>query len=179
MLNILIVLLGCNIYSILMNRINVSFEFIEDLNTNINSSTFKIKITWFLSGGIKFNYPGAKSEASVMKSYIDDFILKNKNIKLNDIEWKFIIDELSTNTAENFVRTSLYLNQTTDLYDLIYIATSKFHHPRASKMINLIDRSRQYNWILGNETMQNSHFLESIHMKNVHIDISNAFNIIK
>ena len=85
MQNIFIILLGCNIYSILMNRLETSFNHIYSLNNSVN------KITWFLSGGIKFNHPGAKSEASIMKSYIDKIIdtdfskkkIKTRGFKVN------------------------------------------------------------------------------------------------
>lgn len=137
----------------------------------------KIKITWFLSGGIKFSYSGTKSEASQMKNHIDKFIGKkfaSENIPKSNIEWDFILDELSTNTAENFIRASEFLNNTSNTYDSIYIVTSEFHYERAKKMIELIDHSRQYEWILGKLEEQNSRDMEKIHMKNVYMDISKA-----
>ena len=197
MQNIFIILLGCNIYSILLNRIETSFKYIDfqiqkksqtDTLTNIlgiSASTFpsylninpNMKITWFLSGGIKYEHPEAKSEASIMKSYINDFIFNKKNIyySYNKITWDFVLDELSSNTAENFIRASNYLNKTTNSYDSIYIVTSDFHYTRASIMMNIIDPSRKYNWILGQKEMEDSRNWEIIHMKNVQLDISKAF----
>ena len=172
-----------------------SFEFLKSENKNNligvypNENLFEnkiveeflstqTKITWFLSGGIKNNHPGAKSEASIMKSHIDNYI----NIKFSDdynINWDFFLDELSTNTAENFIRASDFLNKTTTIFDSIYIVTSDFHYKRASMMINLIDPSRQYNWILGDKELYDSRRSEEIHIQNVHSDISKAFRSLK
>lgn len=216
MQNIFIILLGCNIYSILLNRLETSFKYIEfetqktsqtniltnvldistSTSTSISTSTStytssysyirnninsNIKITWFLSGGIKYNHHEAKSEASIMKSYINDFIFKKKNKyeSYNKITWDFVLDELSTNTAENFIRASDFLNKTKKSYDSIYIVTSNFHYKRASIMMNMIDSSRQYKWILGDKEMEDSRSWEIIHMKNVQSDVLNAFGLIK
>lgn len=173
MTNILIILLGCNIYSILMNRLNTSFDniiFNNKYNLNYN-------ITWFLSGGSK--YPGAKSEASIMKSQIDNIINRHKQFSKYEFNWNFILDELSTNTAKNLVRSSSYLNKTSNIFTQIYIVTSDFHYQRASNMMNLIDPSRHYNWILAN-THPSIYYdfaqMELIHMENIYTDITNAFN---
>lgn len=200
MQNILIILLGCNIYSILKNRVDTSFNHIELIHQNSqqtqtqtqSESQIQTKITWFLSGGIKNNHPGAKSEASIMKSHIDNninmrfssgFGKTEKTGKTNtkshspsyDIQWDFVLDELSTNTAENFIRASDFLNRTSNTFDSVYIVTSDFHHKRASMMINLIDPSRQYNWILGNAELSDSRKWEEVHIQNVHSDVSKAF----
>ena len=142
--NIFIILLGCNIQSILMDRLNASFNFIDLLNQNhkSNNDSFEIKITWFLSGGIKFSYPNAKTEASLMQTQVENFMSSKIPINSN-IDWDFVLDELSTNTAENFVRASNFLNQT-KTYDSVYIVTSNYHTERAKLMMNLIDQSRQY-----------------------------------
>lgn len=213
MQNILIILLGCNIYSILMNRLETSFKYIElihqnsvqNLNNfigihpdgNIFENRFgadilptQTKITWFLSGGIKNNHHGAKSEASIMKSYIDNYIdtrFQSETGKINrnsisddyTIQWDFILDELSTNTAENFIRASYFLNRTSTIFDSVYIVTSDFHHKRASMMINLIDPSRPYNWILGDKELSDSRRWEEVHIQNVYSDVSKAFEVKK
>ena len=113
-MNILLILLGCNIYSILLNRLEASFKFIEEnidtninfdfntTNTNIipfkqNKQNKQNKITWFLSGGIKNNFKGAKSEVSLMKSQIDNNInLKYGGTTFGGIEWDFVLDMKST-----------------------------------------------------------------------------------
>jgi len=213
-MNILLVLLGCNIYSILLNRLETSFKFIEENikdipntnidynskivlnynNTNIYETNFykkaKYHITWFLSGGIKNNFVGAKSEAIIMKSQIDNLInskynLNDDNSKIyncanNDLtcmtkfDWNYILDEKATNTAENFISVSQFLNTTTQLFDSIYVITSKFHYDRAKMMLNLIDPSKNFKWILGDLEEKDSRYWESIHINNVYTDVSKA-----
>jgi len=207
--------LGCNIYSILINRLETSFKFIEE-NINIptttttttptptiphNSSNIgtyetnypqnnQVQITWFLSGGIKNNFVGARSEASIMKSQIDNII----NSKYNSVEssnsnpncasgdfvctekfaWDYILDEKSTNTAENFIWASQFLNTTSQSFDSIYVVTSAFHYNRARMMLNLIDPSKNFKWILGDLEEQDSRYWESVHINNVNADVSKA-----
>jgi hypothetical protein len=203
MQSVFIILLGCNIYSILMNRLETSFNHIELIKKNFKpefdnsfrlqyegnflgiSSSYstletifqsKTKITWFLSGGIKFAHPGAKSEASIMKSHIDRFI-NSKSLSSDmgsNIEWDFVLDDLSTNTAENFIRASDFLNRTTNSYDSVYIVTSDFHYERASMMMRLVDQSREYKWILGDAEEHNSRSMEKVHIQNVYSDITKA-----
>ena len=125
-----------------------------------------------------------------MKSYIDDYINmkfqsgssrinSNTNSKRTNIQWDFVLDELSTNTAENFIRASDFLNKTSISFDSVYIVTSDFHHKRASMMINLIDPSRQYKWILGDMELSDSRRWEEVHIQNVHSDVSKAFGMKK
>ncbi len=52
-MNIFIILLGCNIYSILLNRIDFTLYFIN--NNYYSNNNNKINITLFLSGGVKQN----------------------------------------------------------------------------------------------------------------------------
>ena len=162
MKSVFLILLGCNISSLLMDRILTSINFIENNIDNFN------KITWYLSGGIKFD--GELSEASIMKNELN-FLIENKIIKKN-IEFNYILDEASKNTAENFYRSSKFLNTTLENYNEIYIITSKFHYNRAKLMLSLIDSSRDYNWILGNLQQHDSNYWENIHIKNVFNDVN-------
>lgn len=189
-MNVFIILLGCNIFSILLDRINSSLEFIEnnynivindDIKNNLTNKNIAMEkinltqITWFLSGGIKNNLINSKSEASIMKYQIDNNITLKYNLKKkNLIQWNYVLDELSTNTAENLIRASQYLNTTSEFFDLIYIVTSKYHKKRAEYMLKLIDSSKNFKWILGNLEENNSEFMEKIHMKNVKNDVLNA-----
>ena len=198
-MNVLFILLGCNIYSILFNRLESSFKFIEEnISSNITNTTTTTttQITWFLSGGIKNNFEGAKSEASVMKYQIDNIInLKynqNQNQNQNQSDnnqytcanndfvssskfaWNYVLDEKSTNTAENFIYASQFLNTTTETFDSVYVITSAFHHKRAQLMLNQIDPSRNFKWILGDFEEKDSRYWESIHINNVNTDVSNA-----
>ena len=161
----LLILLGCNIKSLLVDRVMTSINFIENNMNNFN------KITWYLSGGIKFE--GQLSESSIMQNKLVELI-KDKNLDRN-ISYNFILDELSKNTAENFYRSSNYLNSSYEFQDDIYIITSKFHFNRAKLMMNLIDSSRNYNWILGDLKQPDSEYWENIHIKNVHNDVKKLY----
>jgi DUF218 domain len=162
MKSIFLILLGCNITSLLMDRVKTSINFIENNLDNFN------KITWYLSGGIKFD--GQLSEASIMKNELDSLI-EDKTLHKN-IKFDYVLDEVSKNTAENFYRSSRFLNSTYENYDEVYIITSKFHHNRAQLMMSLIDSSRSYNWILGDLQQQDSLYWENIHIKNVVNDVN-------
>jgi hypothetical protein len=196
-MNILLILLGCNIGSILMNRFEASFRFIENDLHSTNElcivsnplldlfephNTPTTQITWFLSGGIKNNFKGAKTEASILKSQIDNNIsLKSTNdndtsiqTQFESIKWNFVLDEKSTNTAENFIWASQFLNTTTQVFDDIYVVTSDFHFQRASRMLKLIDPSRNFKWILGDLEEKDSRYWETIHIQNVESDVAKA-----
>ena len=88
-----------------------------------------------------------------------------------DYNWNYIMDEISINTAENFI----VANQIEDRMEFsdVYVITSEFHYERAKKMADLIDVN-SYKWILSNEEENNSRYWEKIHMKNVEKDIINA-----
>ena len=202
-MNIIIILLGCNIYKILEDRLNVLFLFIDNsINFNYQNTKNPILITIFLSGGIKNKFNGALSEASILKSKINDvFNLKyetkyknniNEIIILNrtcnlknqlvneyiNIKFNFVLDEKSTNTAENFVSVSKFLNSSSISYDKIYIITSLFHKPRANLMMNLIEPSNKYKWLLGDYEESDSKYWESVHINNIFSDVINAKSII-
>lgn len=174
-INLLFILLGCNNPVILNNRVETATNYIKNL-TMINmidsegtmeQTLTKIKLTWFLSGGIKKAGNGVKTEAYMMKSQINNIGGLKKNI-----EFDYVLDEKSSNTAENFFWASHYLNTTNKHFDIIYVITSKFHHYRASMMLNLIDPSRNYKWILGDLEERDSKYWETIHIKNVISDVS-------
>ncbi len=60
MKSVFLILLGCNITSLLMDRVITAINFIENNQNNFN------KITWYLSGGTKFE--GELSEAAIMRA---------------------------------------------------------------------------------------------------------------
>jgi hypothetical protein len=150
-----------------MDRVKTAINFIENNQNNFN------KITWYLSGGIKFE--GELSEASVMRNELESLItVRNLN---ENIDYHYILDEKSKNTAENFYRSSNYLNVTQHTYDDVYIITSKFHYARAELMMSYIDSSRNFNWILSDMQQSDSLYWESIHIKNVLNDVEKLSNI--
>jgi hypothetical protein len=167
MKSVLLILLGCNITSLLMDRVMTAINFIENNQNNFN------KITWYLSGGIKFE--GELSEAFIMKNELKKLI-ESRNLD-EYTKYDYILDEKSKNTAENFYRSSLYLNTIQEMYDDVYIITSKFHYDRAKLMMSYIDSSRNYGWILGNMQQSDSLYWESIHIQNVVKDVEKLSSI--
>jgi len=164
---ILIILLGCNIYNLLLDRIEVAKLFVQQQNPATN-------VDWFLSGGIKNPSDNSvETEASIMKRLIQKEISPADGTRFN-----FILDTESTNTAQNFVRASVYLNSTRDSYSNVYIVTSDFHSKRAQTLMNYVDPTYDFEWILGPMELHDSRRMENIHMKNVYSDYMGAMNII-
>jgi uncharacterized SAM-binding protein YcdF (DUF218 family) len=196
MAHILLILLGCNVFDILLNRIEVAGQFLQN---SIN--TKNTNIDWFLSGGIKFAHTNAESEAIIMQrliktklaniydqsQYTDQTQSQYKDQTQSQYKdqcqglnnWNFILDTKSTNTAQNFVRASLYYNQTSYKYSDVYIITSAFHKERANKLMNYIDPTNQFKWILGLTELADSRHMEQIHIKNVYSDFIGAIQSIK
>ena len=166
MSGILIILLGCHISHLLFDRVNAALNFANHYNqSNVNYyELYEYKINWFLSGGIKNTKEDTITEAEKMKQ-----LIMSKNAE--DYNWNYIMDEISINTAENFI----VANQIEDRMEFsdVYVITSEFHYERAKKMADLIDVN-SYKWILSNEEENNSRYWEKIHMKNVEKDIINA-----
>lgn len=135
-MNILIVLLGCNILNILNDRVNTAVKFAIDFqmkrennsNNDSNNDGNNDGIIWFLSGGIKYNNGEKISEAEIMMNSIlrekDNIFYNIENIdnicierNMFDDNWNFILDTNSTNTAENFIMVNKllsYINTTHD-----------------------------------------------------------------
>ena len=169
-MHLLLILLGCNIQSILLDRLWSSFRFIESrfgICPSPQSQTHP-HITWFLSGGNK-NGDTTESEAKILKFQIDN------TPSLKPLaNHTFVLDEDSTNTAENFVRASLYLNSSKTTYDDIFIITSDFHFLRAERLFRLIDPTRHVKWILGDLTVGDIGKWEQVHLRNVVSDVVKA-----
>ena len=159
---LLFILLGCNIPYILEGRIKKAIEFAYIKNN--------IKIDWFLSGGIKNPNEDTITEANKMKQII-------YNMSKNNTNWNFICDDIATNTVENFIilKNTLPLNK----YSHKYIITSDFHYNRSKKIADKIIENNNFNWILSPEELDNSRYWETIHIKNVDLDIKKAFEKFK
>ena len=173
MIWILFILLGCADIDIGSNRVEKAYTYVSE---NFGSGTEStINVDWFLSGGIKNSnqLSTARSEASIMHESINKYISNQADLSSN-INWNYILDEKSTNTAENFIRASTYINSTIIQYEQIYVVTSEFHYLRASKMLGLIDSSKNFKWILADKEFADSRYWESIHIKNVEADVEKA-----
>lgn len=163
---ILIILLGCHITHILTDRVNTAISFANLYNSNIKYYELnEYKINWFLSGGIKNKEIDSLTEAEKMKN-----TLSNDN--MYEYKWNYIIDNISTNTAQNFIMANKINKNNT--FEDIYVVTSDYHYERAKKIADLIDENNAYNWILSPLEESDSRHWERIHMKNIESDIVSA-----
>jgi len=166
-MNLLLILLGCNIQFILQGRIKKAVDFAYFQNYT--------KIDWFLSGGIKDPNVDTVTEADKMKELIYNNS-KHNNSKHNKT-WNFIIDNIATNTAENFImlKNKVDLNKYADKY----VITSDFHKIRSKRFADKIIENNNFKWILSPEELDSSRYWENIHIKNVDLDIKKAFEKFK
>lgn len=165
-MNILLVLLGCNIQYLLINRIHNAVNFAGTFNnTNID---------WFLSGGIKNINEDTITEAEKMAKEISNFE-KSIGIHLQGNVWNYIYDTQATNTAENFMMVRNYINKNYKYYNEVYIITSEFHYNRANKIAEkILDNIPK--WILDKAKLPDSEYWEKIHIRNIENDVNKAIN---
>ena len=166
----LIVMLGCNILNLLNDRM------IAGINFALNERD--IHFDWFLSGGIKNLEESSISEAYKMSQMIsnsNEFVYGSNSKK----KWNYILDEVSTNTAENFIMLKKMLENNPNTYSKVYVVTSDFHFNRASKFADKIIEHNGFNWILSDLELHDSRYWETIHSKNIDNDIKKAQNNLK
>ena len=164
----LIAMLGCNVLELLKGRMKTGINFA--LNER------NVEFDWFLSGGIKNPEESTVSEAYKMSQMIsnsDEFVY-GKSFKKN---WNYILDEESTNTAENFIMLKKMSENNPNKYSKVYVVTSDFHFNRASKFADKIIENNEFNWILSNLELHDSRYWETIHSKNIDNDIKKALKI--
>jgi hypothetical protein len=171
----LIVLLGCNILSILYDRVNTAINFVNKSNSEKSFSLFnfskqkdKKSFHWLLTGGFKGDFSMRdKPEAEIMLEHLEKQNFQNSH---------FIIDTNSTNTVENFIFLTRYLNESfyDHQYEDIYIVTSSFHYERAKLISDKINPTNNYKWLLGSEDTKDLVFWEKYHKNNVDRDIQRA-----
>lgn len=162
----LIVMLGCSVLNLLNDRMKTSIKFA--LNER------NIEIDWFLSGGIKNPSESTVSEAYKMSQMIsnsDEFSYGSSSA-----DWNYILDEISTNTAENFIMLKKMLENNPDKYSKVYVVTSDFHFTRASMFADKIIKNNDFEWVLSELELHDSRYWETIHSKNIDNDIKNALN---
>ena len=136
-MNILLVLLGCNISYLLNDRIYTAVKFVNNLNdTNVN-----VNVNWFLSGGIKNPSEDTVTEAEKMARQISEFEKKYAR-SLAGNKWNYIYDNVATNTAENFIMVDKYLEETPTEYTEVFVVTSDFHFQRANKIAEIIRKNK-------------------------------------
>jgi ribosomal protein L1 len=154
-------MLGSHVIGLLNDRIKTGINFA--LNER------NVEVDWFLSGGIKNPDESTISEAYKMSEMIsksDEFSSKS--------EWNYILDEISTNTAENFFMVKKMLENNPGKYSKVYVVTSDFHFKRASKFADKIIENNNFEWILSELELHDSMYWETIHSKNIDNDVEKA-----
>jgi hypothetical protein len=157
-------MLGCNVLGLLKGRMKTGINFA--LNER------NVEIEWFLSGGIKNPGESTVSEAYKMSQMIsnsDEFVYGSTSEN-----WNYILDEASTNTAENFIMLKKMLETNPGKYYKVYVVTSDFHFKRAEMFANKIIENNEFNWILDDLELHDSRYWETIHIRNVDNDINKA-----
>lgn len=161
-MNILLVLLGCNVPYLLNDRIATAVKFSNRFNNE--------SVDWFLSGGIKNPAEDIVTEAEKMAAQISQYAPDN---------WNYIYDTVATNTAENFIMVKQYLDETPIDYSEVFVVTSEFHYDRARKIAEKIIGTTEFRWILSEAELHDSRYWEKIHIKNVDADVNKAIQKFK
>ena len=161
-MNILLVLLGCNVPYLLNDRIDTAVKFAYRFNNE--------SVNWFLSGGIKNPAEDIVTEAEKMAAQISQYAPDN---------WNYIYDTVATNTAENFIMVKQYLDETPIDYSEVFVVTSEFHYDRARKIAEKIIGTTEFRWILSEAELHDSKYWEKIHIKNVDADVNKAIQKFK
>lgn len=167
---ILMIVLGSANTNFLQDRLDTAINFANNYafnNTEIFSPEYN-SIHWVLTGGIKNPEINTVSEAEIMAGYV-----AHRETPMTN--WEYYLDEVSTNTAENFVMIKNHLNYSVIDYSDVYVVTSGFHYERAKKFSDIIIPNNNFNWILGTIKENNSDYWERIHMKNIQNDIIEIF----
>ena len=152
------------------NNLNIQNQRIETAIQHINKTNNKKII--YLSGGIKKYFLRKltlPSESSLMYNELNSKLSNFKDINV-------IIDEESTNSAENFAYLKKWIVKNEPMNsDFIYtIITSDFHKNRAEKLFNGIFPNIQPKFFLSNSNCFSCWNDELIHLRNVNSDIMNA-----
>lgn len=155
-MQILLILLGCQVFQLMEGRVNTALEFARHLNSDI-------RVDWYLTGGVKRsdNTQREPTEADQMAALVQTQEKEN---------WNFIMDTWATNTAENFVHIANNISE----YDSVYVVTSAFHQERAAKIMDLIIPENGANWLLSDAELVDSNYWERVHMRNVAADVKKA-----
>ena len=163
-MKLLIAMLGCNVVRLLSDRMKTGINFA------LNERNFEVD--WFLSGGIKNPEENTMSEAYKMSQMISSS--EEFTYGSSKEDWNYILDEASTNTAENFIMLKKMLEENPGKYSKVYVVTSDFHFVRAEMFANKIIENNGFNWILSELELHDSRYWETIHIRNVDNDINKA-----
>ena len=162
-MNILIIVLGCHVAYLLNDRIQTAVQLTTVLP--------KENIVWGFSGGIKNKMADKVSEAEKMKKIVASSV---PFVYGSQTQWNYILDEESTNTAENFTMFRQILEKEPNKYSDIYVVTSDFHFDRAKRIADGIIENNGFHWVLSDLEYGNFREMEKVHMQNVENDVQTA-----
>jgi hypothetical protein len=153
----IIVVLGCDNSQIQDQRVQSVIHYID-------SSPDKVVL--YLSGGSKNG--NTNSEASIMRTKIEK---THPDIKI-------YTDNISSNTAENFINLNKWIQENNSSENnQVVITTSDFHKDRAEKIFNGVVGNIKPEWNLSISNCKWCWEAEPIHMKNVDADIMRALEL--
>jgi hypothetical protein len=159
---ILVVVFGCNVDFLLEDRVDagVNYALTQDNETVVH---------WLLSGGVKNPMESSVTEAVKMTEVIS----RRNNEERR--KWTYILDEDSTNTAENLVKVKAWISNLNQSYHQIVFVTSAFHKQRASIIANeIFEGEISYDWVLSPMELPDSRYWEGVHTQNARKDARNA-----
>ena len=162
-MNVLIIVLGCHVAYLLNDRIKTAITLMGVLHPE--------NIDWGFSGGIKNKMVDKVSEAEKMKKMLSNKIPFQYG---SNPQWNYILDEESTNTAENFTMFRRILEQEPNKYSDIYVVTSDFHFDRAKLIADGIIENNGFHWVLSDLEYGNFREMEKVHLQNVENDVRMA-----
>ena len=152
----MVIILGCNNDKIQNQRINIGIQYL------LKSSIDKIL---YLSGGIKYGLINGVSESTKMYQKIE-----KKNIDVD-----IILDNMSKNTAQNFVNMKKWVNKNILHKNVSYtVITSDYHKNRVQKLFDGIFVNIKAKILLSKSDCKQCWIDEKIHSKNIKSDIMDA-----
>jgi hypothetical protein len=170
-MNILIIILGCHVAALLQDRIHTALALANHHRTD--------NIYFGFSGGIKYAESGGNA-AREQSSLESEARKMQKLVEPGEPyfnQWNYILDERSTNTAENFVYVRSLLEQ--EAFQKVYVVTSDFHAPRAQRIADgIIGNANPIEWIVAPLEFGDFRAMEQVHMRNVHNDINAALRLL-
>lgn len=161
-----LVVLGSSDDRILSERVSSAIEYIE---SNENQP-----IILFISGGVKHAIVNESKELGQSEASKAAGSFEYENVKI-------VLDELATNTAENFAYLKRWVNNnySNDEMPSIVITTSDFHQDRAERIFHGILPEITPQWNLSKSYCSRCWSDERIHIKNVQSDIMKAIHIVQ
>lgn len=162
-IKVLIVVFGCGDDILLEDRMNAG------INYALKQDNATTNVHWLLSGGIKNPLESSMTEAFKMSK-----VIARKNLEERR-KWTYIMDEDSTNTAENLVMVKAWLKSSENEYESVVFVTSAFHRLRASVIADeILEGEFSYDWVLSPLELPDSKYWEGVHIKNAKKDARNA-----